>query len=60
VPLIAVAETCSWYSELTTANIGHVAEKSIWDLLIHAVSGQSGIGSNDDARLPSGSPAMTS
>jgi hypothetical protein len=32
VPLIAVAETCSWYSVLTTANIGHVAEESIWGL----------------------------
>jgi len=32
VPLIAVAETCSWYSVLTTANIGHVLEESIWGL----------------------------
>ena len=32
VPLIAVAETCSWYSVLTTSNIGHVAEESIWGL----------------------------
>jgi hypothetical protein len=30
VPLIAIAETCSWYSVLTTSNIGHVAEESIW------------------------------
>lgn len=30
VPLIAVAETCSWYSVLTTSNLGHVAEESIW------------------------------
>jgi hypothetical protein len=30
VPLIAVAEACSWYSVLTTANIGHVLEESIW------------------------------
>ena len=32
VPLIAVAETCSWYSVLTTSNIGHVAEESLWGL----------------------------
>ena len=32
VPLISVAETCSWYSVLTTANIGHVAEESLWGL----------------------------
>jgi hypothetical protein len=30
VPLIVVAETCSWYSVLTTSNLGHVAEESIW------------------------------
>ena len=30
VPLILVAETCSWYSVLTTSNIGHVAEESLW------------------------------
>jgi len=30
VPLIAVAETFSWYSVLTTANIGHVVEESLW------------------------------
>ena len=32
VPLIAVAETCSWFAVLSTANIGHVAEESIWGL----------------------------
>jgi hypothetical protein len=32
VPLIALAETCSWYSVLTTSNLGHVAEESIWSL----------------------------
>jgi hypothetical protein len=32
VPLIAVAESCSWYSVLTMSNIGHVAEESIWGL----------------------------
>jgi len=30
VPLIVIAEVCSWYSVLTTSNIGHVAEESIW------------------------------
>lgn len=30
VPLIAIAEVCSWYSVLTTSNIGHVFEESIW------------------------------
>ena len=32
VPLIVVAETCSWYSVLTTSNLGHVVEESIWGL----------------------------
>jgi hypothetical protein len=32
VPMIAVAELCSWYSVLTTSNSGHVAEESIWGL----------------------------
>lgn len=30
VPLILVAETCSWYSVLTTSNLGHVLEESLW------------------------------
>lgn len=30
VPMIAVAETFSWYSVLTTSNIGHVVEESLW------------------------------
>jgi hypothetical protein len=30
VPLIAVAELFSWYSVLTTSNLGHVLEESIW------------------------------
>lgn len=30
VPLIALAELCSWYSVLTTSNIGHVFEESSW------------------------------
>jgi len=32
VPLIATAEICSWYAVLTTSNLGHVAENSIWAL----------------------------
>jgi hypothetical protein len=32
VPLIAIAETCSWYAVLTTSNFWHVAEESIWGL----------------------------
>jgi hypothetical protein len=32
IPLVAIAETCSWYSVLTTSNIGHVLEESIWGL----------------------------
>jgi hypothetical protein len=34
VPLIVIAETCSWYSVLTTSNLGHVAEESIWGLSV--------------------------
>jgi hypothetical protein len=30
VPLIAIAELCSWYAVLTTTNLGHVGEESIW------------------------------
>jgi hypothetical protein len=37
VPLIAVAETCSWYSVLTTSNLGHVVEESIWGLCVALV-----------------------
>jgi len=32
VPLIGIAEICSWYSVLSTSNLGHVAEESIWGL----------------------------
>jgi hypothetical protein len=32
VPLIVIAEACSWYSVLTTSNLGHIAEESIWGL----------------------------
>jgi hypothetical protein len=30
VPLVVVAEICSWYAVLTTSNLGHVIEESIW------------------------------
>jgi hypothetical protein len=30
IPLIAIAEICSWYSVLTTSNAGHVIEESLW------------------------------
>jgi hypothetical protein len=32
VPLIAIAETFSWYAVLTTSNVGHVLEESLWGL----------------------------
>jgi len=32
VPLIAIAETCSWYAVVTTSNLGHVIEESLWGL----------------------------
>ena len=32
VPLIAIAETFSWYAVLSTSNLGHVVEESIWGL----------------------------
>ena len=30
VPLIAIAEVHSWYAVLTTRNIGHVVEETLW------------------------------
>jgi hypothetical protein len=30
VPMIVVAEVCSWYAVVTTSNLGHVLEESIW------------------------------
>ncbi|CAD5371303.1 conserved membrane hypothetical protein [Rubrivivax sp. A210] len=32
VPMIAVAELCSWNAVLTTSNLGHVIEESLWGL----------------------------
>lgn len=37
LPLIAVAETFSWYSVLTTSNLGHVVEESLWGLCAAAL-----------------------
>jgi hypothetical protein len=39
VPLIATAEICSWYAVLTTSNLGHVAENSIWAICAVLVIG---------------------
>ena len=30
LPLIGIAETFSWYSVLTTSNLGHVVEETLW------------------------------
>jgi hypothetical protein len=32
LPLIVLAELCSWHAVLTTANFGHVMEESLWGL----------------------------
>jgi hypothetical protein len=32
LPLIALAELCSWHAVLTTSNAGHVLEESLWGL----------------------------
>jgi hypothetical protein len=32
LPMIFVAELCSWYSVITTSNLGHVFEESLWAL----------------------------
>lgn len=32
VPLIVVAEVCSWHAVLTTKNLGHVFENSLWGI----------------------------
>ncbi|RCW68158.1 hypothetical protein [Pseudorhodoferax soli] len=32
VPLILIAEFCSWYSVLSTSNLGHTLEESLWGL----------------------------
>ncbi|MBI5716059.1 MAG: hypothetical protein HZC37_00020 [Burkholderiales bacterium] len=30
LPMAGVAETCSWYSVLSTSNLGHVFEEALW------------------------------
>jgi hypothetical protein len=32
LPMIVVAESCSWYSVLTTSNLGHALEETLWAL----------------------------
>jgi hypothetical protein len=32
LPMIVIAEMCSWYSVLTTSNLGHVIEETLWGL----------------------------
>lgn len=32
LPLIVVAELCSWHAVLTTSNLGHAIEESLWGL----------------------------
>jgi hypothetical protein len=32
VPLIVLAEICSWYAVLTTRQLAHAAENSLWGL----------------------------
>lgn len=34
LPMIATAEAFSWYSVLTTSNIGHVVEESLWGVVV--------------------------
>lgn len=37
LPMIATAEVFSWYSVLTTSNLGHVVEESLWGLCVAAL-----------------------
>lgn len=34
VPMIILAEVCSWHAVLTTSNLGHVVEETIWGLSV--------------------------
>lgn len=34
LPMIAVAELCSWHAVLTTSNLGHVLEEGLWALCV--------------------------
>ncbi len=37
MPMIIVAELCSWHAVLTTSNLGHVFEESLWGLCAGAL-----------------------
>jgi hypothetical protein len=37
LPMIVVAELCSWHAVLTTSNLGHVFEESLWGLCAGAL-----------------------
>jgi hypothetical protein len=37
MPMIVAAELCSWYAVLTTSNLGHVFEESLWGLCAAAL-----------------------
>jgi hypothetical protein len=39
LPLIVIAEACSWFAVLTTANLGHVFENSLWGIAAVLVVG---------------------
>jgi hypothetical protein len=39
MPMIVAAELCSWYAVLTTSNLGHVLEESLWGLCAAAFIG---------------------
>ena len=37
LPMIVIAEVCSWHAVLTTSNLGHVLEESLWGLCAAAI-----------------------
>ena len=39
LPMIVLAELCSWHAVLTTSNLGHVVEESLWGLAALVVVG---------------------
>lgn len=39
LPMIVVAEVCSWHAVLTTANLGHVIEETLWGTSAALVTG---------------------
>lgn len=38
LPLIVIAELCSWHAVLSTSNLGHVVEESLWGLCAAGVA----------------------